>query len=314
MPTVFQPNDAIAGLTPLSWRGIVVPIGAISTDTSHDIAEHKSPDVDGSWLEETGIASRVLTVRCILRNGVTFDPSVVGASQQLFPAVRNKLVAALRDGSTGDLVHPTEGALRAKVRSWKETITPGQRDGSDIDVTFEEDNEGGRLPTQDSPQARAYAEAVSLDSNLALLRLKFTAQQMATLGVDPAFSFADALRRVQGAIDTVSLAAKKAAGSLDSTIYAAQNVVTALDTLEDVTTAAARRAGEALIASMLLMKGHVGAPAAQIGIFIVPPGSPFTVARLAVQLGTSANDLMRLNPVLYRVELVREGTRIRYPL
>jgi prophage DNA circulation protein len=310
---IFLVDDALAKLPPLSWRGIKVPIASLATDGGHDVAEHKKPDRAGARLESTGELPRSVHVRVLLRNGIQLDQSPQ-ASTALFPSVADAFIAALRDGTTGDLVHPRFGTMRCKVITWHESIEAAVRDGAAYDVVWKETNDDdSALGLSSSALASAAVEAAQLDSNLAALKAKSAALAAAILGANPPPSFADLVRSIQAAADMVTFLSHRGAGSIDSVVYQVGNMSAALDRAADASTNAARQSCERLTAAMYLMKSSQQT-AKRVGVFTVPPGKSLTMGAIASQTQTSPSDLFRLNPSLAGTATARAGTLVRYYL
>ena len=124
-------NDALSQLGPLSWRGIIAPYDSLKTSGGQTIVQHRKPDRDGARLEATGRNPYKVSATILFHNGIAWDKTV-DPSRPLFPDQYLAFFAACADRTTGDLLHPVLGKMRAKVEAWDSTIVGARRDGAAV--------------------------------------------------------------------------------------------------------------------------------------------------------------------------------------
>lgn len=297
--------DLLQQLLPISWRGIGFPIASLTTEFDHDLAPHKSPDVDGARLEGTGRNVLVLSGHCIFRNGIFPGPNEDWTPGKLYPDAYRAFMQACADRTTGDLVHPSLGTLRCKIKSFKSSLTATARDGEDVDVTWmvtnEEDVEDAL--TGPSPLSSAISSATSLDLNLPAVA-KANGLPDDTFG-----TFSDLLNSITAVSDSAQLLSKKMGASIDRQIARVQDLQEALSGLKGVAKANAVRDATRLESALYTVKETL-LVSMQVHVFEAPKLT--TLAALTGPLGTKITDLIKLNPDLVKLPMVPAQTAVRF--
>ena len=186
--------DVIGQLPQLTWRTLApVPVEDASYDFSHDQVERRYPYVDGAGHDHAGRAPIKFTARLVFINTLQKD---------LYPRAWQDWRAALFDGSSGDLVHPELGTVRARVMGGSVKITAHSRAGVVVDVTWVE-----TLDDPDKAPADFVVLSVSLQESA---RAADVACQK--LGIEypkvkdpPMISILDAIKSVEGQLFSAEL-------------------------------------------------------------------------------------------------------------
>lgn len=138
-----------ANLQPASWRGVPFAVEVDTYRGGRRIALHEYPYRDDPWPEDTGRATRRITITGFLRGDDVFDQ-------------RAALIAALEQQGPGTLIHPSFGSITATLDG---DFTIGQRKelGRVLQVEFGVIQTGATKPlypvadasTQDNAEAAA---------------------------------------------------------------------------------------------------------------------------------------------------------------
>lgn len=286
----------------LKWRGIAFPFSELQTEFTHDLARHKSPDRDGEFIEATGRGARMITGKAHFRNGITFGRKY--SNLPLFPDTFKLFEAACANRTTGELIHPVHGSMQCKVVSFKESLVATQRDGIDVDIQWIETGDTDDTPSGLSPIADALASAEQIDFGLTTLKA-----QLNRLKLPKGYSFADAVRSIQAATDTLSLLQKRGVNAFRNIIQNLRDVERAIDAARDIALAPFRLQVRRCIASCFEMERKV-LVIKETKNYVVPRLA--SIAVLSRRLNTSVADLIRLNPFLSGTPLVAANVVLRY--
>jgi hypothetical protein len=304
-------NSLFAGLLELSFKGISFPYAKLHTRLRHDLAIHKFADRDGAHIEGTGRAPLEITARVPLLNGL--DAGINETWQRpLYPFVRDLLLAACSDRSSGELQHPELGkTLTCKVQTMEWELEAQVRSGVWVDFAWIETDDSGDSLDQalsvPSPLANAQAAAADLDSNLAGL---------ATIVVPdpyvPPISFSDLVNQIRAVVDLPTELQKSAAGRLDNIVYEANALTFSLNSAVNANALnwpmlqAAQRAKESAydLKATILQKGK------PVKFYVTQKDS--TLAQIASTIGANVMDVISLNPAYAISPTVPSGSSVRY--
>lgn len=145
-------------LTP-SFRKVYFIPTEWSLSFDHDQTEHKYPDRDSARVEATGRNPTRYRFKAVFRQGI----EKTLREKDLYPGRWREFVRACLDRSTGELIHPELGPLKAKCKSLSTSFDPNRRDGVDVDVEFvessDDESEFESLLAEKSPINAAIAAA-----------------------------------------------------------------------------------------------------------------------------------------------------------
>jgi hypothetical protein len=305
-------NDLFAGLLELQWKEIGFPFTRLHTELRQDLAIHKFADRDGAHIEGTGRAPLQITARVPLLNGLDAGRNEHWA-RPLYPFVRDNLLRACADKSSGVLQHPELGPLTCKVSTMAWELEAQVRSGVWVDFTWLETDDTGVDLQQDlaspSPLANAQAAANDLDSNLSEISPIVVPQPYV-----PPISFSDLVNSVRAVVDQTTQLSKSTAGRLDNIVYEANALRDSLNRAGNASPLnwpmlnACERAKESSydLKSSLIQKGR------PIGFFTTQKDA--TLAQIASGLGVNVMDIISLNPAFAIAPLVPQGSIVRYYL
>lgn len=304
-------NSLFAGLLELSWKGISFPYAKLRTRFRQDLAIHKFADKDGARIEGTGRAPIEITARVPLLNGL--DAGINETWQRpLYPFVRDQLILACSDKSTGLLQHPELGrSLTCKVQTMEWELDAQVRSGVWVDFAWIETDDTGDSLDQalgvPSPLANAQAAANDLDSNLSNISSIVVPKPYV-----PPISFSDLVNQVRAVVDQTTSLEKSAAGRIDNIVYEANALTTSLNLAANASALnwpllqSAQRAKESAydLKSSLLKKGK------QVGYYTTQRDA--TLAAIACAIGCGVMDLISLNPAYAMAPLVAKGSVVSF--
>lgn len=289
--------DALTALPEITWRGIRVPWSDFATDLKHAIVQHKYPNVAGAQLEAMGREPLTITGRASFIAGLLWRPY----QKPLYPDGHRAFLKACADDSTGELVHPTWGRIRAKCESAKSSLSATVRGGEMVDVVFLEDaTEINAVDTKISPMALAVDSADKLDAELRSLAIK-----NANLKIPPGADFGSMMRSIQSISDKASLLQKQVGGKIASVQYRLGAVRDSIDRLKSASVSNARKLVEKTQAAVydvertILVLGRTGTRTL--------PGD-MTIAATCRWLVLKVADFIRLNPSLARKAIIPANT------
>lgn len=291
------------------WRGIPFPVTAFRVRLSHDIAQHKRPDQDGARVESTGRNPLVFSAQIPFRNGIRRGPNESWVSGTLYTEGWRRFLDAMADRSKGMLQHPALGRIQCKPVSADSELTAQKRDGEDVTaewIEFSDDEAASNaILAAGAPVGQAVTEAANLDTILADLA--------AIKAKDPDYgkiSLEEAMRRVAGVVDTVSLMSRKTFGMIDRIGYRLNAIGEAIKSAQDPQNWAAKESINRLRAALHAVKQQALKAQKDTRFYIVPNDT--TLASLAPRLSNKVTDLVRLNPALVSAPMVTRSTAVRY--
>ncbi len=135
-----QPLDTLAEAT---YADLPFPVSALSVEGGHDFAEHTAYLRRGADMEPCGQKpyKGSFTVPCVN------TPALVARYGDLFRTLRESLVLLFQDTPIGALTLPGYDTFTAAITGWTGELSPDNRNGSDLKVTFTEHNGSASLLT-----------------------------------------------------------------------------------------------------------------------------------------------------------------------
>jgi hypothetical protein len=297
--------DALAELSEFKWGGLAIPITRMRMSLGHDLVQHKYVGVDGASVEDTGVDAIVIHATIPLRNGVTRGPRETW-EQNPYPSLFRKLVSIFAKRETNDLQHPEWGRMRCKAQQLEIDWDASKRGGVDAEATWIQTNEDGVALTQDI-NGRQDAAAAAADLDAAYRDLK------AIVPKAPEYkeSFADAMNKIAGGIDSIGRTTNLAAGRIDQVVYRVNKIQEAAERTKSALTWPITHNSERLKSASIDLKKKLAALGKDIALYRVPVDT--TLAGVAAQLPDAQMvDLIRLNPSLMREPAVPAGSMVRY--
>lgn len=278
-----------------------------SQQEAHDSVSHRAVDRDGARIEQIGLAPRMFSLAIPLINDLRAGPSERWDARSLFPDVFDPLLEALRDKSTGVLVHPTEGELNVKVASFSYDFLPTTRNGVMLEASFTE------TITEDTifdPSPASFSIAIeAVDTLVALVPDE----------IDFDFiTFKELLGRIQAIFDSVGLIEAQIGGVVSGMIADLKALAASVSrqcNLSDATPETVSAQGVILdLIAQIRSTCEEAARALSISKQLKTYRSPFemTWSQLARQLDCDVSDLMDLNPSLVSGPSVPAGEDIVY--
>lgn len=283
-------TDRLKDLDDPKWRGFEFPIKERSLQFSQRSAKHTRQYRDGSFIESTGTENRVFSYTIPMRDaaGVGFDNAV-------------PFEAACRDRSEGTLVDPIYGEIIAKVTSYNESLTAGQRDGVDVTVTFEEQQTDDPDSTESDDFAAVNNDATLLDQDVELVDWE------QELPPEPTVNPLDA---ISGVGSQINQAGNQFAASLEDIAFRAGKVERQLDTLTDPKNEPVRRSARRVRARALSLSSKLSDPVGVVRQVALRYGK--TLLALLRELRITSDEFRRLNPKLAGKPLIPAGSVVNY--
>lgn len=133
--------DALSELAEAVYEGVRFPVEVAPTQGGNDFAEHTAYLRRGADMEPTGLRAYKGTLTIPLINTGT----LVARYGELFPGLRFDLLSVFQSTPRGQLSHPTFGVLTVAITDWSERLTPDQRNGVVLDVSWVEHNGSASL-------------------------------------------------------------------------------------------------------------------------------------------------------------------------
>lgn len=126
-----------------AFNGIRFPVTEASSEYGHDFTIHKVYLGNGGSIEPTGIKEKTGTL------SIAFLNDIPGFDDRLFPETYIDFTSAIKENPIGDLSHPTLGTFKALIKEVKEKLSPDNREGIYVDISWVEHNgEAGILLNQ----------------------------------------------------------------------------------------------------------------------------------------------------------------------
>ncbi len=311
MPDVFEQ------LLSAKWRDVEFPVTRMRASLAHDLVEHKYWGVDGARVEDTGLTPWRFTFSVPLISGLTPGKGERWKKNDLYPTQMRKLAKAFQLRTSGSLQHPEFGIILCKAEKFDLEWESNRRGGADGEISFVETMlPAGSLEKgfSDSP-IQVAAETLDKESVKVDLEAIFKARGIplpAHLQTS-AFSFTDAMQKIQSIVDYPSLMEKRLSGQIDAMVYHAENLQKSVEKARTPMTWQITKSVELIKSVARNLNKQVTAQRRAIGLFTVPNDTTLAgVVRLIPE--ASAGDLIRLNPSLVQLPVIVQGTIVRYYL
>jgi hypothetical protein len=207
--------DVLAGLWPLTWRGIEVPCQQNSAAFRHEQVAHKQHGVSGAHIEWVCRDAAKFDFNIPFRAGIT-------QYQDLYPTRFKSFWAACLDGSADDFGHPALGILKAKCDSFELTFDPQKRDGYDAHVVWSETTEDTSLESAQAP----------IDSAIAVAAVVETNPEMPEYDDGSGLGLLDSIKSIKGQMQLMEMSFQDAISRIDNVIAALNGII---DTCSKVT-------------------------------------------------------------------------------
>lgn len=305
--------DLFSQLQECKWRTVSFPTVSFSTSIQHDQAQHKWPDRDGAHVEATGRQPLVHRATIPFRNGVS--PGKGETFGVLYPDAFRAFLIAFSDRTSGTLIHPELGPVTCKPQMASADWSANIRDGVNVTASwiesYDEDKQYAETLARPSPIAGVYIEALDLDSQLTQYTDPTGLVKPASVDPKaPTMTFTQAITKITGAFDQVSLVSKRAGGYIDAVLYRVNTLQAACYAAKDNATWPIVNSCERLKASLYGLKQTQLTQQKDILLYVVPKDQ--TLAAIAATLGASVKDLVTLNSSLANAPIVPRLTSVRY--
>lgn len=339
MSAIFPLDD----LLECKWRNISFPIINMQTFFSHDVVEHKFPNVDGAILEEMGRNPIIVSGTIPFFNSITPSKNEKWIAGDLYPNHYTRFILACRDGETGIFQHPFLGQFDAKIVSFNSKLQANVRGGEYVDVTWKE--------------TITLSNQEALDEGLLLSNMKARAKQLDTaiahlLVINPKtlfpflykdnVTFDGLVGSFISLLDQGNLAVQQLAAKAQRVLYYCNKVISALQQANMVLTSSINSLVYSVANSILLLKkfwdwnqyqyttnnGGIINPTAPTSRYssnssvyqsintrkknTYKTTSITTLSQLASQLNNSIGDLIQLNPNSLGLPFIPSQTVIVY--
>src|SRR5580700_9335962 len=140
--TATDSNALFAALLELRWKDISFPYASLRNRLRQDLVIHKFADRDGAHVEGLGRHPFEFTARVPMLNGLDAGPNEHW-QRPLYPFVRDNLLRAALDKTSGILQHPELGPITCKLETLDWELKAEVRSGVWVDVTWLETDDGG---------------------------------------------------------------------------------------------------------------------------------------------------------------------------
>lgn len=131
-------KSALGGLPPASFDGIKFPVEMVRVRGGIRDHIHEYIRSPAGQPEKLGRKNYVIAMTALFHD-------VIRAYPDLYPYALDKLVRAWESETTGDLVVPNVGPIRAYCRNWDRTLDVRVRSGERVELEFVEDSENNFL-------------------------------------------------------------------------------------------------------------------------------------------------------------------------
>ena len=155
-----MPNDVFPRYPSATWqakgrRRITFAVESVDEAGGNRLVPHERARRDGAKHDDTGSVGRVFSVASPFYTTCE-DPGVDTANY--YPRDLNDMIASFTVHEVGDLVLPTVGPIRARLKDYRRVETFSERDAAGVTFVFLEDNEDGVLTSSFvAPSARSVA-------------------------------------------------------------------------------------------------------------------------------------------------------------
>lgn len=296
-------------LLPFKWRDTEVPVTSVRFSLAHDLVEHKYWGRDGARIEDTGLAPIRISARIPLGNHIYPGATETWKPGKLYPTAFRQLLLDFSKRTDGRLQHPEFGTLICKAERFDCELDAGKRDFTEVEATWVETISDDLVARPRlSPVNDLALAAGDLDASDADLRA--LAPQLPEYKT----SLTDLARAVQSVGDQATILQQRAAGSIDSLVYRAQQIQASIDRAKDARTWPATQAVERLKEASYGLREKLLQAGRDIGLRVTPQDMTLAGIQAWLPDSTGMNDVIRLNPSLVRQPVVPAGTPVRYYL
>lgn len=129
-----------------SWKvgqkpQLFFPVESIQEEGGNRIVERERPYRDGAKLDDTGSKARRWSVEVLFDNSID-ETTTANGGALLYPEILNEFIRSFDEHEVGDLVLPTVGKIRARAQSYsRKEVQDAERDAGRLTLKFIEDNE-----------------------------------------------------------------------------------------------------------------------------------------------------------------------------
>jgi len=303
-------NDELSKLLSISWQNISFPITNITSNISHDIAQHKYPNRDGARVESMGRNPVIFSCTAVFANTITPGVNENWKKGDLYPNIYRIILEESLKSKTGILVHPFLGQITAKIISFKSNINSKFRGGELVDISFIETISETQALDTDSLVSKADAAAAFIDNSL--LDLDPSPEE---LGI-PEYerSFTDLLRDVKATIDQTELFFRDANSSYDEIKYRCNEIKESAVRLNDSKNAAIKQTAENLRDLTTAMRHDNIVETVKSDVSSVIISDAQTLSEFSISTGNTLVELMTLNGAGHVLDepVIPEGTELNF--
>ena len=293
-------HDALSQLQEAAFRDIPFPCALVGTKGGHRLALHSRMDRDGTFVENLGAKGPTYHLVIPFINGIKASSMESWDTSPLFPDTYLQMLDAVQDRTTGTFTHPFYGDRTCKVGDWSEELSPDARVGvvMQLDLLETVDDDSAVALTSTSAKSIAAQAAADIDAAIPLLN------PPPDLG--PASpSLSDFIDGITAIGSEISLLEMQVNGKIAQVNAILQGIADTFSTTPGLPDSVMR-----LIAALHALVAQALAQAKPTSYYVT--NTPCTMPQLAVRLGSSAPDLLKLNPSLARTPVLPYGTIVRY--
>lgn len=292
-------TDILVQLQRASWRGIEFPVMSRDYGFQQEQSETKFIFIDKALISSLGLKNPTWRYTIPFREDIAKGPW-----RNLFVSVYPKFLKACEDRTRAELIDPIHGFKPAKCVSLREVLSPQRRDGIDVEVEFieappEKPETAVRVP---KTLQGAVGMAGQLDK-----ALKKVNKQFQKPPPEPKNSPLDALTSVT---DQVAVGIGKVTATFQDAAFRVEKSVASLERLKSASVAPTILAAKRLEFAILDLEAK-NDPTGTKPLGRLTTTVDYSVAALAMKLGMSVQDLVRLNPFLARLRVAKAGTELR---
>lgn len=304
----------VASWHPDGGDRVTFPVEVIEERYENRIKPHKRVDRDGARLEDTGGDYTVWTLTVGWYNSDLHEEGVDGLAQ--YPDGVNEMADQCKVHATGDLIIPTVGKRRARLKGYRRVETRQQGvDLAAVVYTFWEDNEDdARQAFASLPSASSVAQAIVIDAVVIAEQNGFNDLDLADIA-EFAAQLEDLANAPGGFVADIEAKANAIANKIESVTKAFEDAAR-----EGVEESAALLTDPASSTPGRLLRraGDVAARAslAKAATRIVTRTFPGVVSLfdVAAELGQDVDKLMEINASIPDYLEIRPGTPVRIEL
>lgn len=210
-------------LRAMSFKGVVFPVTNVVNNSGRNLAKHSYPYRPGQDVVDLGRQPLEITVDAIFVN----EPFLVQAfGRDLYPGRFEKLLAAIHEGGSGELVHPVFGTLKAICETYNDTTTTDELNAIRVNLTFVEDDTNVAVPFSVPSSFDAATKAAGLLDD-------FASSLGVDLGATVGTSFSEVTGQVEGQLSADGRSRDEVASELEHARMNIRSLRNALPELDD---------------------------------------------------------------------------------